>query len=95
MHCKEFIAKVSIAYASSSLVSKAQCELHDEVLKIDHKNLLPIWRRKVENNPIISVLMNLHGWIWGPRMGSLWGGGGQLAQILGRYVPRQNQKVDP
>ena len=23
------------------------------------------------------------------------GGGGQLAQILGRYVPRQNQKVDP
>ena len=22
-------------------------------------------------------------------------GGGQLAQILGRYVPRQNQKVDP
>ena len=23
------------------------------------------------------------------------GGGGQLAQIFGRYVPRQNQKVDP
>ena len=23
------------------------------------------------------------------------GGGGQLAQILGRYVARQNQKVDP
>ena len=23
------------------------------------------------------------------------GGGGQLALILGRYVPRQNQKVDP
>ena len=22
-------------------------------------------------------------------------GGGQLAQILGRYVPQQNQKVDP
>ena len=31
--------------------------------------------------------------------GSEWaiksGGGGQLAKILGRYVPWQNQKVDP
>ena len=47
----------------------------DEVLKINHKNLLPIWRRKVENNPIISDVDELARMDMGPQNGFAVGGG--------------------
>ena len=64
-------------------------EIHDET-NIWYNDTRPI------TIPIIEcILKRKELMIYKGSLSYISGGGGQLAQILGRYVPRQNQKVDP